>query len=140
MKHFITFIALILALTLTSFTAQAQYAYSRVTPEQGVVQSPQDFLLSPEYQAAKGMERTGMTEFYVGLGIELLGVVIVSVPLLDITNSDLLTPSLIIGGLTSTAGAIVAIAGACKWYKGAMEIRDLRIEYSIQNGGVVVTF
>lgn len=156
MKKFIVFIitAIILAVG-TSFTAKAQYVYPQQTTEQGQVvqQKPINILQLPEYKAAQDKERKGKTLTFVGLGMQVVGAGLMFVPTqTSYTYEDRYGAAFVtetnqvgvvctlIGAASAIAGSVMEVVGICKWINGATTIRDIRIAYSLSNGGIVVAF
>lgn len=164
MKHFITFIAFIITLTLTSFTAQAQYAQPKpvgYVPIHSITQvqpiTPASFLDLDGYKAAQSNIKSGKSYFWWGLSGVVLGPVtsFVLAPLVGDTHYEgvkdngyytydsrnaaypILT---ITGGILTLAGTICMIHGAWKWSFWEQESRNIRMAWYLTHNGIAIAF
>lgn len=154
MKKIILITTIILAIS-TSFTAKAQYAYPPQAQEQEhIAQQKISLFEMAEYKDAKVKERKGKSLFFSGLGAQLGGAAIMGLTTLVAyerieTDSyysqgwywnDADSVLFVVGGLSAIAGSVMEVIGLCKWIDASSTIKDLRINYAIGGGGIVVTF
>lgn len=153
MKHFITFIAFIIALTLTSFTAQAQYHTPRpVTFSTSLTDySPESFLELSGYESAQKRATKASYTLWAGIGSMTIGGILLAIPTIkhdawyeDGAMYEYISSSgeglHIVGAIFSIAGAITASIGGVKYAEAKQDMRDIRFAWYITHNGIAVAF
>ena len=153
MKNIITIIALILALALTCFTAQAQYHTPRpVTFSTSLTDySPEAFLELRGYESAPKRAIKASCALWAGIGSMAIGGIFLAIPTIKYdawyedgamheytsSNGEGLH---ITGAILSIVGAITASIGGIKYAEAKRDMRDIRFAWYITHNGIAIAF